>query len=72
MKKQWGDCEIVRSGEREIESGESKKERGPYGDRVTGMFSRVPAGEVSIFFISFRFFISQCFSLCNNPLPPTR
>lgn len=38
VKKQWGDCASGKSGEREIESGKSKKERGPKGDRVIGMF----------------------------------
>ena len=41
VQKPWADSEIGRSGEKEIESGESKKERGPKGDRVIGMFSHV-------------------------------
>lgn len=67
VKKQWGDCELGRRRDREIESTECKKERGPKGDRVIGMFSHVSAREASISFISFRFFMSLCFSPCNNP-----
>lgn len=41
VKKQRRGCKIGRSREMETESGEKKKERGPKGDRVIGMFSHV-------------------------------
>lgn len=41
VKKQQRGCEMARSGVNETVSGERKKERGPKGDRVIGMFSHV-------------------------------
>lgn len=77
VKKQWGDSEIgkKKSRERKIESGESERERarGPKGDRVIGMFSHVcPLERHQSSLSLLDFFISRCFSPCNNPLPSSR